>query len=334
MKVAFLSQANHPLEIREFPIPKAKKGEAVIKVQYAALNHRDLWTVLGQYRGLSQNLVLGSDCSGTVYELGEEVSDLELGQAVIVNPSLHWGDSEKVQGKDFQILGNPDPGTFSEFVLVPAENVFPKPHHLSMEEAAALPLAGLTAFRALFTKGQLKIGDKVLITGIGGGAAQMALQMALAFGTDTYISSSHSHKINHAVEMGARGGFLYNSENWVPDVLNQVPEGFDLIIDSAGGKTFSDLIELCSPGGKLVFFGGTAGSIGPLVPAKVFRRQLSILGTTMGSPREFASMIQYYEEKKIKPVLDSIFPLEEINQALEKMKSGRQTGKILIKINP
>lgn len=332
MRSSYLIGPNIPLEIRDFPLPEPKPKEVRIKVEYASLNHRDLWTAIGQYRGKSENLILGSDASGIVDALGEDVHNWKLGDKIIINPSLNWGEDENVQGPDFQILGNPDPGTFSEYVIVPSSNIVPKPLHLSMEESAAIPLAGLTAYRALFTRGKLKKGDKLLITGIGGGAAQLALQIGLASGAEVYISSSQDHKIEGAIRAGAKKGFKYSDPNWVQDALKDLPEGFDLILDSASGKGFADLVELCKPGGTLVFFGGTAGSLGPLVPAKVFWRQLNILGTTMGSPREFEDMVHFFELHKIRPKIDSIYPFEKINDALERMKSGQQNGKIILSI--
>lgn len=332
MKSSFLLGPNVPLEIRELPIPEPSKGEIRVKVQYAALNHRDLWMQIGQYRGKSENLILGSDASGFVDALGEGVDSWKLGDEVIINPSLHWGDQEEVQGPNFQILGNPNPGTFAEYVIVPSENIFKKPSHLGMEESSAIPLAGLTAYRALFTRGKIKKGDTILITGIGGGAAQMALIMSLAVGARVFVSSSRENKLKFAKTLGAEEGFLYNQHNWFQKSIDYLPKGYDLIIDSASGNDFSHLVDLCKPGGTIVVFGGTSGPLGPLTPAKVFWRQINILGTTMGSPKEFVKMVQFFEEKQIKPSIDSIFPLKDINKALQRMKTGDQIGKILLNV--
>ncbi len=333
MLCAFLRRANEPLVIQNHEIPIPKSNEVRIKIFYAGINHRDLWVLKGQYRGSSENLILGSDGSGIVDSVGADILGFTIGEEVMINPSLNWGIDEKVQGEAFKILGNPDPGTFSEFIVVPHENVHKKPEQFSLEEAAAIPLAGLTAFRALFTKGKVQKNDQVLITGIGGGVAQMAFQMAIAHGCKVYITSSDPVKIKQATQLGAVGGFLYTRENWVDEAKLASGKGFNVIIDSASGKGFSDLIDLTMPGGNLVFFGGTRGSIGPIVPAKVFWRQINILGTTMGSPLEFRQLLHFYAEHRLKPVIDSIYPFQEINNAFERMELGLQKGKILLKIN-
>ncbi len=359
MKVAFLPGANQDFIFKEWELPIPKENEVRIKIHFAALNHRDLWTQKGQYRGSSENLVLGSDGSGTIDSFGiqeaesnlkisregnpngssiptfniDVLPNFKIGDEVIINPSFDWGKDKKAQSNYFKILGNPDQGTFSSFLNVPLENVFPKPPHLSLEEAAALPLAGLTAYRALFTRGQLQKTNRVLITGIGGGAAQMAMQMAIAFGTEVYVSSGDPEKIRQALQQGAKDGFLYTSLDWVKLAKEIIGEGFDLIIDSAAGKGFSDLIDLTKPGGNLVFFGGTAGAIGPIIPAKVFWKQINILGTTMGTAEEFKALLGFYQQYQLKPVIDRIYPYDEINEAFKRMESGKQLGKIVLKIS-
>jgi len=331
---AFLKGPNQEIILQEFNKPVPGKGEAIVQIHYAALNHRDLWTLKGQYRGSSENLILGSDGSGILDSLGETAQTrLEIGQEVIINPSLNWGENENAQGPDFQILGNPDPGTFSQYIKVPMDNIFPLPKGMSLMEGAALPLAGLTAYRALFTRGKLKKGQNLLITGIGGGAAQLGFQMAKAIGARVFISSSKISKITESIQEGAEEGFDYTQSDWVKNAQKSVPEGFDLIMDSASGKGFPDLIDLLKPGGSFVFFGGTAGPWASPIPAKIFWKQINILGTTMGSPKEFQELIQFFEEYSLHPKIDQIFPLSNINQAFRRMESGEQTGKILLKIH-
>lgn len=332
MKVSYLIGTNQPLVIKELDKPAVAAGQVLVKIHYAALNHRDVWIKKGQYKGKSEGLILGSDGSGIVEAVGENVRGLAPGMEVVINPSLNWGPNPAAQKADFRILGNPDPGTFAEYILIDAEQVYPKPRHLSLEEAAALPLAGLTAYRALFTRGIIQPNQHVLITGIGGGAAQFLLQFAVAEGAKVYVTSSSTEKLQKAVENGAIKGFNYKEEDWVENAQKEVPGGFDLIVDSAVGEGFLNLIDLTKPGGNIVFFGGTAGPFPNIVPAKIFWRQINILGTTMGTSEEFAAMLSYYEKHQLKPTIDKIFPFEDINEAFDRMDQGHQTGKIVLKI--
>ena len=257
------------IQLLELPKPACQPGEALIRIKAAALNHRDNWSLKGLYPNLKDGVVLGSDGAGVVEAVGTESDSKWIGKEVIINPALHWGPSQLAQGKDFQILGMPRNGTFAEYVVVPADRLHPKPSHLSWEEAAALPLAGLTAYRALVYQGQVKAGDQVLVTGIGGGVAQFAAQYAQALGAEVSVSSSDLEKIEKAKESGAKSGFNYRSEGWVQEALDQTG-GFDLIIDGAAGDSLNHLIQVCKPGGRIVFYGATTGNPSKLEARKIF----------------------------------------------------------------
>jgi NADPH:quinone reductase-like Zn-dependent oxidoreductase len=307
-----------------------KYGEAKVAIRAAALNHRDEWCRKGLYPNIKDGIILGSDGSGVVEEVGDGVDLNWVGKEVIINPAINWGDDQKVQGAKFEILGMPRNGTLSESVIVPSDRLILKPEHLSFEEAAALPLAGLTAFRALFYQGQLKHEDKVLITGVGGGVAQFAFQFAVNAGAVVYASSSKDEKLELATKMGAEGVFNYTNEDWTEKALKQ-SNGFDLIIDSAVGNTLNNLIDVVKPGGKIVFYGATKGNPTELTARKIFWNQLKIIGTTMGSDQDFEQMIQFVKQKKIKPIIDEVFTFEEAEKAFDRMKEGKQLGKIVLK---
>uniref|UniRef100_UPI0025F01642 zinc-binding dehydrogenase n=1 Tax=Algoriphagus sp. TaxID=1872435 RepID=UPI0025F01642 len=275
-------------------------------------------------------VILGSDGAGVVEEVGDGVDLNWVGKDVIINPSINWGDDQKAQGNAFEILGMPRNGTLAEKVIVPADRLKFKPEHLSFEEAAALPLAGLTAYRALFYQGQLRPEDKVLITGFGGGVAQFAFQFAFNAGAEVYASSSKSEKLEKAIELGAKGVFNYTEENWTKIALDK-SKGFDLVIDSAVGNTLNNLIDVVKPGGKIVFYGATRGNPSELTARKIFWNQLKIIGTTMGSDQDFEHMIQFVQEKKIRPVIDQVFTFDEAETAFDRMKEGKQLGKIVLK---
>lgn len=302
-----------------------------IEVAAAALNHRDEWCRQGKYGNLKDGVVLGSDGSGIVVDAGKRVDHSWVGKEVIINPALHWGDNQQAQGPDFRILGMPDNGTFAEFIQVPGDRIYSKPDHLNLIEAAALPLAGLTAYRALFYQGDLKPGQKVLVTGIGGGVAQFALQFALAQKATVYVSSSSQDKLNAATALGAKSGFIYSDTKWVEEAKS-LTGGFDLVIDSAMGNTLGNLLDVIKPGGKLVFFGATLGNPSEMNVRKIFWNQLTLKGTTMGSDRDFEDMLEFVSHHKIKPVADHIFDFDQAITAFERMEQGTQLGKLVLKI--
>lgn len=332
MKAAVFKGKDIPLTVEEFKKPRPQKDQVLIRMRYAALNHRDLWLMQEQSQHFPDGIILGSDGCGVVEDVGEDADTLLVGTEVIINPSLDWGNNPVVQGDSFRILGFPDHGTFAEYVVISKKYIFEKPDHLSHEESAAVPLAGLTAYRALFTKARLRSNEKVLITGIGGGAALWALQFALAYKARVYVTSGSEEKISRAKDLGALGGFNYRDTEWAEKAKKDAG-GFDIIIDSAGGKAFSRYIELALPGGRIINFGRTAGNITDLSTRLLYWKQISVMGTTMGTRDEFMSMLHFLESRKIKPVLDKTFPLTKVGEAFERMNKADQFGKIVLEIN-
>lgn len=311
------------------PVPAA--GEVVVTLKAAALNHRDAWIKQGQYAGLKFPCIPGSDGAGIVTAVGPGADASWIGREVIINPSFDWGSSEHAQGPKFSILGLPRDGTLAEKIAVPAGQLAPKPAHLSWEEAAALPLTGLTAYRAVFSRAQLKPDEKILLTGIGGGAALFALQFAIAHGSEVWVTSSSAEKIARAVSLGAAGGFNYNETGWTAAAA-KAPGLFDVIIDSAGGPGFEQLLDLTAPGGRVAFFGATRGNPPVLPMRKVFWRQISLLGSTMGSPSDWRQMTEFVALHHLKPVVSDVFPLERAGEAFALMERGGQFGKIVLRV--
>lgn len=333
MKAVVFKGKDHPWGIVDFPKPKPTKDQVLVKLRSAAINHRDLWATLEQNSVLNKDgVILGSDGAGVVEDVGEDADPLLIGMEVIINPSLDWGKNPVVQGETFRILGNPDHGTFAEYIVISKKNIFEKPEHLTFEQAAAIPLSCLTAYRALFSKARLRSQEKVLITGIGGGAALWALQLATAYHARVSITSGNEEKIEKAKSLGALQGYNYKSADWV-EKAGKETGGFDVIIDSAGGADFDKLIELCVPGGRIVNFGRTAGSIVSFDLKKLFYKQISLFGSTMGTRDEFLSMLELIESRTILPIIDQVFDLSEIATAFSKMKEGNQFGKIVLKIS-
>jgi zinc-binding alcohol dehydrogenase/oxidoreductase len=331
MKAIYLEDIGKPFTLIEKEKPTAGPGEVVVQVKAAALNHRDVWIQHGRYFTKEYPTILGSDCSGIVDEIGMGVEEAWLGQEVIVDPSSDWGDNPRAQSTQFKVLGMPEDGAFAEYVKVRAENLHLKPGHLSFEEAAALPLAGVTAYRSLFTKCGLVEGERVLVTGAGGGVALFAIQFAVAAGAQVWVTSGSDEKISLAMGLGTAGGVNYKDDNWGKQ-LKAEADGFDVIIDSAAGEGFVQLVKLAKPGGRIGIYGGTTGMIGKLNPAEIFWKQLAIHGSTMGTGEDFAQMVKLVDEKEIKPVVDIVYPLVKTEEAMRYMEAGKQFGKIIIKI--
>ena len=330
MQAAILDGVGQPLTVRQVADPTPSPGQAVVRLQAAALNHRDVWIQQGRYPGLKFPAILGSDGTGIVEAVARDGDRDWIGCAVVINPSLEWGSDPRVQGPDFRILGLPDNGTFAEAVAVPVTNLSARPAHLSAEQAAALPLTGLTAWRALFARGGLRAGESVLITGIGGGAALIALQFAVAAGARVHVTSGSAEKLGLARELGAAGGANYHDADWAARLREQGGP-FDLVVDSAMGASLNALIELARPGGRIVFYGATTGNPPAFEARKVFFRQIALLGTTMGSPTDFAAMIQLVATARIAPVVDTVHRLDQAEMALRRLADGAQFGKVVLR---
>ncbi|BAU52200.1 zinc-binding dehydrogenase [Mucilaginibacter gotjawali] len=330
MKAIVLEGAGQPLVLKKVEKPILNAGEVLVKIKAAALNRRDYWITIGKYAGIKYPSILGSDGAGIVAEVGNRADEHWIGREVIINPSHDWGDHPEYQGKDFKILGLPENGTFAEYVKVSTEYLYAKPTHLDWEQAAALPLAGLTAYRALFTKGKAKKGDKVLISGVGSGTGTFALTWAFAAGCQVFVTSGSAEKIAKAMQLGASAGVNYHTPDW-PEQLQQLAGGFDVIVDSALGDGFARFLDISDPGCRIVFFGGTAGNVPELNGRKIFWKQLQILGTTMGTKEEFKAMVDFVNEHRLVPVIDEVFPMVDAEKAVQKMAESPQFGKIVLK---
>ncbi|WP_062052684.1 zinc-binding dehydrogenase [Aquimarina longa] len=329
MKAIVLNQKTYKLETKHVDKPTLSHSDVLIKLKASALNHHELWSLKEKDLKSDSGIILGSDGAGIIMEVGVGVNYLKKGDEVIINPSINWGTNRKVHGSNYEILGFPRQGTFSEYISIDQQYVYHKPKHLSFQESAALPLSGLTAYRALFTRGEFQNNNKVLITGIGGGVALFVLSFAIASGAEVYVTSGSEHKISRAIELGAKGGVNYKDNDWSNQLLNKV-NGFDVIIDSAAGKGFAELTKLANPGGRIALFGRTTGYIQNLDPKLIFWKQLSIHGTSMGNNEEFKKMIDLISSQKIHPVIDSVYSTQEINLAFKKIDNSEQFGKIII----
>ncbi len=333
MNAVVLRETGGPevLRIDTVPDPVPGPGEVVVALRAAALNRRDVFV----RKGIAPSplpVIPGSDGAGVVRSLGPGVSGVAEGDEVVILPSLGWGGGEEAPAPGFRILGGPDDGTYAELIGIPAENVFPRPSRLSWEEAAALPLAGLTAYRALVSRARVRPGETALIIGIGGGVATVALHIARAAGCRVLVTSSSDEKIARAVELGAAGGVNYTGDDW-PAAVRELAggAGVDVVVDSVG-TTWAQSIATLRPGGRAVVFGGTGGGKVELTVRPVTMGQVSLLGTTMGSPRDFAALLAAVRHQDWAPVVDSVRPLAEAAAAHEREEAGEHFGKLVLSI--
>jgi NADPH:quinone reductase-like Zn-dependent oxidoreductase len=331
MKAAFIEGLGKGFVVRLTERPDPKQGQVLVHVLAAGLNHLEDWIRKGAFPELPYPIIAGSDGAGIIVECGAGVDVKLLHEDVIINPALSWGLQE-MQDNQFNIFGLGSQGSFAEYVAVPSENVRKKPQHLSFEQAAALPMAGLTAYRALFRRGKLKKHQKVFITGIGGGVAMLALQFAIAAGCSVYVSSSSDEKLLKAKTIGAAGGVNYHNEHWIQDLLAMAGK-FDVILDSAGGATLCAMVDLARVGGTIVSIGMTTGGTTQLDIQKLFSKQLTIVGSMMGSPRDFDDMLAFVENHEVFPVIDDVVELDQINRLFEKNYRGEKFGKSIVRFS-
>ncbi|KAJ5776149.1 uncharacterized protein N7511_001160 [Penicillium nucicola] len=329
------------------PSHRRKGGELLVKLTAASLNHRDLFLRQHLYPGVTFDVPLLADGVGVVVGAGPDVPSPEewQGKRVILNPGVGWKDSpdgpEDATG--YRIMGGTkvyDKGTLQEYLAIDYSELEEAPAHLSDAEAAALPLTGLTGWRALITKAGERnsgAGAAVLITGIGGGVALMALRFAVARGAHVFVTSSSQEKIQKAVELGATGGVSYKEEGWEKKLLGMLPAGkknFDAIIDGAGGDSVEKSVKLLKAGGVLSIYGMTVSPKMPFTMSAVLKN-IDVRGSTMGSRKEFKDMIEFVNAKKIRPVVSRVLQtdledLSAIDGLFEDMKQGTQFGKLVI----
>ncbi|KAJ5595915.1 hypothetical protein N7450_002373 [Penicillium hetheringtonii] len=338
-------QVYYPLTVRNLPQPSPQGRELLVKLTAASLNHRDLFLRQHLYPGVTFDVPLLADGVGEVVGAGPDASGQWKGKRVILNPGVGWKDSpdgpEEPTG--YRIMGGTkvyDKGTLQEYITIDESEVEEAPAHLSDAEAAALPLTGLTGWRALVSKAGEKNsgnGAAVLITGIGGGVALIALRFAVARGAHVYVTSSSQEKIQKAIDLGAAGGVNYKEEGWEKKLLASLPSGkknFDAIIDGAGGDSIEKSVKLLKPGGILSIYGMTVSpKMTFSMPAVL--KNIDVRGSTMGSRKEFKDMIEFVKAKKIHPVISRVLKaqiddLPAIDGLFEDMKQGTQFGKLVI----
>ncbi len=335
VKALMLKVANGPqsavLTTSERPVPGS--GEVLIALRAAALNHRELWISRGLYPGMRLPTILGADGAGVVTDVGDEVDRALIGREVVLYPGLNWGADEAFPGPEFGLLGMPGPGTIAQAICVPAGNAVAKPDHLDFAEAAALPVAALTAFRALTVKAGLRPAERVLITGIGGGVATFALLFAKAMGAQVFVTSGSETTLEEARARGADATFNYRDEQWGKS-LRQAAGSIDVVFDGAPAAALPVYARSLAMGARVILYGSTGGPSFTASAPDLFLRHASIHGTAMGSPADFAAMLRFVTDHRLRPAIDRTFLLDDAVAALSCLDTGHGFGKVTIDIDP
>lgn len=341
MKAAFITGhgGNEVVSVPDCVRPVRKAGEVLIRVHAATLNQVDLY-MRNSGAGITHQLpqIMGLDGAGVVEEVDAvDAADgaLTVGQKVVIFPGVSCGRCEFCQRGEgvlcvkMQYLGEHRDGTFAEWISVPSSNVFPMPPGLSFVQAAALGVNHLTAWRMLFTKAQVKPWETVLVFGIGGGVSLAAMQLAKAIGAQVIVTSRDDAKLQRALQMGADHGINSNTQDVVKAVLAYTDgRGVDVVIENVGAAVWSTAMKSLVRGGRLVTCGATSGDQPPADLRRIFIRQLQILGSTLGNTSEFRDLLVFVARHGITPVIDSEFPVDRIHEALDRLESGRQFGKV------
>jgi NADPH:quinone reductase-like Zn-dependent oxidoreductase len=294
-----------------------------VRLRASALNWHDVLVREGRY-GSPLPHAIGADGAGVMDGTGDEV---------VIVPSLWWGERQAAPSDEWQILGDHVPGTYAELVQVPAECVGPKPTGWSWAEAAAFPLVGLTTYRALFTRGRLVAGESLLVLGAGGGVATTAVTLGAAIGADVVVTSSSDDKIAAARVLGARGGVRYTDPDWAMAARSLSPggRGFDIVLDCVG--TWSEAIRALRTGGRLVVLGASRATQAQLDVRSYYFGQYDLLGTTMGSTRDFAGLLAFMRSHPVgAPIIDRVFALDEAAAAHAYLEDGRGFGKVVLDV--
>ncbi|MGV9710994.1 quinone oxidoreductase family protein [Gordonia sp. NPDC003424] len=307
-----------PAEVDE---PTARPGWVTVKLRASALNWHDVLVRRGQYKSPLPHTP-GADGAGIRTDTGEEV---------VILPSLFWGESTDAPAPGFEILGDHRPGTYAEYVSVPEECLASKPVGFTWEQAAALPLVGVTSYRALVSRAGLRAGESLLIIGAGGGISTMAMSLASAIGAHTYVTASSGEKLGRAQAAGADGGVLHTENDW-PDAAKKLSPngiGFDVILDPVG--LWDRSLGALRPGGRLVVLGANVAEHVDIDVRKFFFGQYSLLGTTMGGPEDFRGLLDIVSSGKVAPPTTAqSFPLGEAAEAHRCLEAGGEFGKIVL----
>ncbi|XXG94447.1 Platinum sensitivity protein [Hypoxylon texense] len=341
-------QVYYPLQIKQVPKPTPGPKDVLVRLHAAALNHRDFFIRQHLYPGISFDHPMLADGFGTVVDAGPEARSF-VGKTVVLTPCRGWASSPDgpEDARAFSVVGSAvltPAGTAQDYVAVPADEVELAPPHLTPHEAAALPLVGLTGWRALVTKALRgrtddAAGRNILVTGIGGGVALNVLQFATAMGCNVFVTSGDPAKLERARRLGAKGGVSYKEPGWDKQLAAQLPKSrpyLDAVVDGAGGDIVAKTVRLLRPGAVISVYGMTVGPKMDWLMQAVMKN-VDLRGTTMGSRAEFRDMVAFVRRHEIRPVVSRVVrglaSLDDIDGLFEDMRAGKQFGKLVIDIS-
>ncbi|HVG44776.1 MAG TPA: zinc-binding dehydrogenase [Longimicrobium sp.] len=339
MRAAIFHEHGGPevVRIEELPRPAPGPGEVLLEVRASALNHLDLWVRRGLPIETTMPHVGGSDVAGVVVEAGEGVDASRIGERVVLNPSLWCGECEWCRrGEEsmclrYRIIGEHTDGGFTEYLAVPADHAYRLPDEVRFEDAAALPVSYMTAWRALHSRARLQPGEDVLVLGASGGTAIAAVQIALLSGARVFAVTSGAENVERLRALGAAFVYDRGSEDWSKAVhADTAKRGVDVVVENVGEATWKGSVRALAQGGRLVTYGGTSGPRVELDVRVMFWKHLSVLGTTMASKAEFEAMLQAVFSGRLRPVIDVVMPLDQAREAHERLEAGGQFGKIVL----
>jgi NADPH:quinone reductase-like Zn-dependent oxidoreductase len=339
MRAAVFSEFGGPevVHIEDLETPEPGAGEVRVAVRAAAMNHLDLWIRRGLPLKITMPHIGGSDIAGVVDAVGPGVHGVAPGTRVVVDPSLDysWYDGSPggpdLPSPEFRIIGEHTQGGFAEYCVVPAANLVEVPEGVPFETAAAASLVSVTAWRGLMTRGRLGVGERVLITGASGGVSTMAIQIARLAGAQVFAVTSGSENVDRVRGLGARVVYDRSDQDWGKQLFRDTERaGVDLVFDSVGEAVWPHCLRALKVGGRLVTYGATTGAQGETEIRMVFWKQLSILGSTMGSPREYRTVMDLVFRGGLKPVIHATLPLEEARRAHEMLEAGEVFGKVVL----
>lgn len=341
MKAIFFEEHGgiEKLKYADLPDPKPRVGEALIRVRAVALNHLDIWVRRG-WKGLNLKMphITGCDIAGEIVSINAP-STLKVGTKVIVNPGVSTSVDEWTRRGEhslspgYKIIGEQLQGGMAEYAVVPVENLFKIPEGISFEDACAPLLVGTSCWRMLFKRAALKPGESILIVGAGGGVNSLAIQLAHAAGATVIALSSTKEKLKKAKALGAHEVINYaEQKNWPVEVLKFTKgRGVDVVIDNVGQATFVKSLKAVARGGRIVSVGNTSGYEIVFDNRLLFTKQVSLLGSTMGSAQDFIDVLEFMWSRGIKPAIDRVEPLKDGIKMLKVLEDGSQFGKIVLK---
>lgn len=340
MKALIFSEHGGPEVVRvdDVSTPDPGPGEVRIAVRASSMNHLDLWVRRGLPIDTTMPHVGGSDIAGVVDAVGAGVDEELVGLRVVVDPSLGYVDFHESPPRgpgfprpELTLIGEHTDGGHAEYAVVPEANLMELPDEVSFEDAAAAGLVFVTAWRGLVGRGGIRPGEDVLVTGGSGGVSTAAIQIARRAGARLHVVTSGSENVERVQELGAHRAYDRLDVDWAEGVKTATDgRGVDLVLDSVGEAMWEDVVKSLAVGGRLVSYGATSGAEGPVDIRRLFWKQLSVLGTTMGTPGEFREVMRLVFRGELKPVIHEVLPLEEGRRAHELLEEGEVFGKLVL----